>query len=178
MKSFPLKKGNNFILVADENSFFQPCSSADNGGNMNMSDLLELNLKHEYAEDMETLITNGNITFNAGLPEDALIKFDVEIFEWKRGRWEKTLYSIRRNDICRAAFDPTEIWYPMTKQLAPEDRVCPPKKGTVYHLVDVKNVVEINVFGIDLEGQYKIVAHYVAEEFSTCITAVISVWKN
>lgn len=68
-----MKKGNNFILVADENSFFQTCSSSDNGGNVNMADLLELNLKHEYAEDMETLITNGNITLKAGLPENVLI---------------------------------------------------------------------------------------------------------
>ncbi|XP_065365264.1 uncharacterized protein LOC135958292 [Calliphora vicina] len=171
--------GNNFIIVADENSFFQPCSSSDNGGNVNVADLMELNLRHEYAEDMETLITNGNITLKAGLPEDALIKLDLEVFEWKRGKWEKTVYSMRRNDFCTAAFDPTEMWYSLTKQVPQEERVCPPQKGTVYHMNDIENRVELNdVHGIDLEGQYKIVVHFVAEEFSTCITAVVTIWKN
>ncbi|XP_037827295.1 uncharacterized protein LOC119615300 [Lucilia sericata] len=153
--------GNNYIIVADENSFFQPCSPEDNAGNTNMEDLLELNLKHDFAEDMETLITNGNITTKVGIPEGVTIELDVEIFHWKRGKWEKTVYSIRRDDFCTAAFDPAEFWYILTNQMAQEDRVCPPQKGTVYHLNNVENRVEFNnAFGLDIEGDYKIISHF------------------
>ncbi|KAM7350414.1 uncharacterized protein ACRADG_009018 isoform 2-T2 [Cochliomyia hominivorax] len=171
--------GNNFILVANENSFFQPCNSKDNSGNVYVDDLLEINLKHEYADDMETLITNGNITVKFEMPEDLKLMLDLEVYEWKRGKWEKTIYSIRRDDLCKAAFDPPEFWYPLVMQIPEEERICPPPKGYIYHLNDVKNVIELNnVVGLDIEGQYKIIAHFIVEDYSTCMTSVINIWKN
>ena len=54
---------------------------------------------------------------------------DLEVLEWKRGKWEKTIYSMRRDDFCKAAFDPMEIWFPLSMQIPQEDRVCPPPLG-------------------------------------------------
>ncbi|XP_037806836.1 uncharacterized protein LOC119600585 isoform X2 [Lucilia sericata] len=150
-------KGNNYVIVADENSFFQPCSPEDNAGNKNMEDLLELNLKHHFADDMETLITNGNITMKFGVPLGVMIELDMEIFQWKRA----------------------ECWYSLTSQIAQEDRVCPPKEGTVYHLNNVENRVELNnVDSMDIEGNYKIISHFSAGNYASCITALVTVWKN
>ncbi|KAI8126903.1 hypothetical protein CVS40_3190 [Lucilia cuprina] len=172
-------KGNNYIIVADENSFFQPCSPEDNVGNTNMEDLFELNLKHHFADDMETLITNGNITMKFSVPIGVMIELDLEILQWKRGKWEKTLYSIKREDFCTAAFNPSEFWYSLTSQIAQEDRVCPPKEGTVYHLNNIENRVELNnVVSMDIEGDYKIVAHFSAGNYASCIASLVTIWKN
>ncbi|TMW39545.1 hypothetical protein DOY81_015375, partial [Sarcophaga bullata] len=70
----PLIKSTDYVIVASETSFFQTCDAVDNEGTQNINDLFELNLKHEYAEDMETLITNGNITVKFDAPPDQLIK--------------------------------------------------------------------------------------------------------
>ena len=62
------------MIVASETSFFQTCDDVDNAGKHDMNDLFERNLKHEYADDMETLITNGNITVKFDAPPDQLIQ--------------------------------------------------------------------------------------------------------
>ncbi|TMW43831.1 hypothetical protein DOY81_011088, partial [Sarcophaga bullata] len=175
----PLIKSTDYVIVASETSFFQTCDAVDNEGTQNINDLFELNLKHEYAEDMETLITNGNITVKFDAPPDQLIKFSLEVYEWKRGKWQRTIYSIKRKDFCKAAFSPLELWYSLTSQIKEEDRVCPPEKGTVYPMDNVENRVEIkNVSGIDVEGQYRLVAHFEVGEYSTCMAAIVNIWKD
>lgn len=70
-------------MVATEESFFQPCDSNDDGGNTNVGNLAEFNLKHEYAEDMETLITNGNVTIKIGIPDDVPVNVIINILHSK-----------------------------------------------------------------------------------------------
>ena len=65
------------MIVASETSFFQVCDAVENEGNQDINDLFEFNLKHEYADDMETLITNGNITVKFDIPLDQLIQVRI-----------------------------------------------------------------------------------------------------
>ncbi|XP_037827294.1 uncharacterized protein LOC119615299 [Lucilia sericata] len=80
---------NNYLVFADEKSFIQSCSPEDNAVATNVDNFLELNLRHDFDEDMETLITNGNITMKVDIPYGIQLALDMEIFMWKRGRWEK-----------------------------------------------------------------------------------------
>ena len=65
------------------------------------------------------------------------------MYEWKRGNWERTLYSIKRKDFCKAVFSPLELWYSLTSQIKEEDRVCPPEKGVSTCQLNRKHRIEI-----------------------------------
>lgn len=43
----------------------------------------------------------------------------------------------------------------------------------------MENRIEVNkVIGMDLEGKYKIIVHFIVEQYSTCLTSVVNIWKN
>lgn len=50
------------------------------------------------------------------------------MFKRERGKWQKTLLSVRRSDFCTAIFNPAEIWAPFVANMPVEQKVCPFKK--------------------------------------------------
>lgn len=57
------------------------------------------------------------------------LQVKVEFFNRERGEWVKTLYTIQREDLCTAFFNPSEIWHSFVKDIPDDQRTCPYKKG-------------------------------------------------
>lgn len=57
------------------------------------------------------------------------MQFKVEFLKRERGVWQKTIYSVQRDDLCTSFFNPSELWYSVLKDVPKEQRVCPYKKG-------------------------------------------------
>ncbi|KNC34543.1 hypothetical protein FF38_00529 [Lucilia cuprina] len=67
---------------------------------------------------------------------DPLQKYEtnMEFFKFSRGSWQKTLYSIRRDDFCTSFFNPSELWSPFLKEMPAEQRKCPFRKGQIFSI--------------------------------------------
>ncbi|XP_058978103.1 uncharacterized protein LOC131802247 [Musca domestica] len=171
-------KAHDYAIVGDDMSFIQPCDESEDDGTTKLGELVTFYLNHDYAEDMETIVSNGNITINVGIPAETQILGEMEIYKWERGHWVNTVFSIKRPDSCAAIFDPSEFWYPLVAQLPEEDRVCPPPKDRVFIINDMKNRLElknVNVHG-DLSGKYKATIHFTIGNYSSCLMSVVNVW--
>ncbi|XP_061387964.1 uncharacterized protein LOC133323020, partial [Musca vetustissima] len=170
-------KAHDYAVVGDEMSLIQPCDDTEDDGTTKLGELATFNLQHDYAEDMETIISNGNFTINVDL-SGAPILGDMEIFKWERGHWVNTVFSLKRDDTCAALADPSEFWYPLIAQFPEEDRVCPPPKDKVFIINGIKNRLElrdVNFHG-DLSGKYKAMIHFTMGKYTTCLSSVVNVW--
>lgn len=66
-------QGYNLAVVLSEKVFPHKCADTfDSAVELDMEELLQLDLTHDFAEDMETLLTNGNITVLKDFPENTL----------------------------------------------------------------------------------------------------------
>lgn len=71
-------------------SFIQPCDESEDDGTTKLGELVTFYLNHDYAEDMETIVSNGNITINVDIPAETQIL--VNVFVWcQRARIDQEL---------------------------------------------------------------------------------------
>uniref|UniRef100_A0A1I8NX48 MD-2-related lipid-recognition domain-containing protein n=1 Tax=Stomoxys calcitrans TaxID=35570 RepID=A0A1I8NX48_STOCA len=170
----------DYAIIGDDQTFFQACDAHDDGGTTNLKELVEFNMINEYADDMETIITNGNVTILVDIDPQVPISLEVEIYKWERGTWVDSIFSIRRPNFCATAFSPKEFWYPFIKQFPEENRVCPPKKGHVYQFKDIKNRMDFfNVtMSHDYSGKYKAIIYFIVDQYSLCLSSVVDVWSS
>ncbi|XP_073832458.1 uncharacterized protein [Musca autumnalis] len=171
-------KAHNYAIVGDDMSLIQPCDASEDDGTTKLAEIATFYLDHDYAEDMETIISNGNITINVDIPQGTLILGEIEIYKWERGHWVNTVFSIKRDDACSALLDPSEFWYPLIAQFPEEDRMCPPPKDKVFHIHGITNRLElkdVNV-GSDLSGKYKALIHFSNGNYITCLSSVVNIW--
>uniref|UniRef100_A0A1B0A1D7 Uncharacterized protein n=1 Tax=Glossina pallidipes TaxID=7398 RepID=A0A1B0A1D7_GLOPL len=170
--------GVDYVITGRDMEFFKRCEKEDDEGNIALDEVFEADLDISYADDGEKYLANGNVTFKISIPDGADVKAHAEVYKWQRGEWIRTMFSLKRNNLCQAMFSPLEIWYAAVKSIPEEERICPPKSGTVYHLVNTSFQGEIPDLLIpDLAGTYKIVAHLTLAEYIMCMSAVADVWR-
>ncbi|XP_059223275.1 uncharacterized protein LOC106095641 [Stomoxys calcitrans] len=156
------------------------CNEEEAKGMSRLDDLAELNLVDEYADDMETILTSGNITLKIDVDPKTPVPFHTEIFKWERGTWVNSIFSLYRPDLCACLFSPTEIWYELAKQLPPKDRTCPPPKGHVFQLQNFSNRIELPNMSLlgDFSGKYKSIVHFKIANYTLCTSCTVDVWKS
>uniref|UniRef100_A0A1I8NY43 Uncharacterized protein n=1 Tax=Stomoxys calcitrans TaxID=35570 RepID=A0A1I8NY43_STOCA len=136
----PPEKGHvynavHYTVLSDGMDSINMCDDSEGKGRTNLKELADINLVEDYADDMETIVVNGNVTIKVDLDPKIPIRMDIEFYKWERGNWVNTIFSISRKNLCASFLVPTEIWYPTVNQLPEEDRLCPPKKGAAHYTI-------------------------------------------
>uniref|UniRef100_A0A1A9WHR4 MD-2-related lipid-recognition domain-containing protein n=1 Tax=Glossina brevipalpis TaxID=37001 RepID=A0A1A9WHR4_9MUSC len=168
----------DYIITGRDMDFFNSCHEEDDEGNIPLNDVFQADLDISYDDNGEMLLINGNLSFNAPISEGAVMKARAEVYKWRRGQWMKTMFSLNRNNLCQVFFSPMEIWYEAVKNIVEEERICPPKSDTIYHLVNVPFQGRIpDILVPDLAGTYKVVIHVTLDEYIVCTSAVADIWQ-
>uniref|UniRef100_A0A1B0BLH3 MD-2-related lipid-recognition domain-containing protein n=1 Tax=Glossina palpalis gambiensis TaxID=67801 RepID=A0A1B0BLH3_9MUSC len=168
----------DYVVTGRDMEFFKNCEKEDDEGNIALDEVFQSHLEMSYADDGEKYLANGNVTFKVPIPEGAIVKAHAEVYKWQRGQWTRTMFSLKRDNLCQAMFSPVEIWYGAIKSIPEEERICPPRSDTVYHLVNTTYQGEIpDLLISDLAGTYKIIAHVTLGEYIMCMSAVADVWR-
>ncbi|TMW54217.1 hypothetical protein DOY81_000716, partial [Sarcophaga bullata] len=96
-----------------------------------------------------SIYAKGDVVLTYDFQPHMKYPLKVEIFKKNRGQWQKTIYTIQRDDLCTAYFNPAEIWHSLAKGVPEEQRKCPLKKGQIFSIdMIIQAVFEINTSNI------------------------------
>ncbi|KAI8034475.1 hypothetical protein M5D96_012749 [Drosophila gunungcola] len=139
----------------------------------------EVQLTDEHvADDLETLFFSGDIKVLIKVPSGP-IAMQVDMFRWKRSQWLPTPLSLKRDSLCRALSNPTEIWYPVYRKVPKDQMICPPKKGHIYTLNNVSNHAFVNNMPrLDIAGDLKAVFQLSSGNLKTCAAVFFKVYAK
>ncbi|XP_017963004.2 uncharacterized protein LOC108655736 [Drosophila navojoa] len=156
-----------YDVFLDEDIFQESCDPREDRGNVALSELLENNLTSVLIDD--TSYITGEFIVKAQLPPGR-IKLEADIRRQERGRWVPTFISIKRDDFCKALFDPFELWHFFIITNVPRSqRICPPKKGHVYTFRNISNRMHLeNMPRWNILGNVKVVMHLSVGNLTTC----------
>ncbi|XP_046807060.1 uncharacterized protein LOC124419948 [Lucilia cuprina] len=113
------------IVVQDE-ELVKPCSNENTTFPGIYFDTSKL--KFEILED-GLLSFLGTLEITNGFPENTILEVSLDFYKKHRGLWDYSIYNFQRPDLCKAMFDPTELWYKYTSSIPIEQRKCPLYNG-------------------------------------------------
>ncbi|XP_052855865.1 uncharacterized protein LOC128264449 [Drosophila gunungcola] len=169
----------NYELIVDEKTMDIHCDAEEDQGNTPISQILDIsNITFKVADDLETLFFSGDIKVLIKVPSGP-IAMQVDMFRWKRSQWLPTPLSLKRDSLCRALSNPTEIWYPVYRKVPKDQMICPPKKGHIYTLNNVSNHAFVNNMPrLDIAGDLKAVFQLSSGNLKTCAAVFFKVYAK
>ncbi|XP_037822140.1 uncharacterized protein LOC119610827 [Lucilia sericata] len=135
--------------VQFRDEYFLPCPNYPNNS---LDIVLRRPENITFLSDSATYIA-GDVVLIYDFDPSQKYPANMEFFKFNRGSWQKTLYSIRREDFCSSFFNPSEVWSTFLKELPAEQRKCPLRKGQIFS-INVTMDQSFEMASGSLEGDY------------------------
>ncbi|XP_037819213.1 uncharacterized protein LOC119608736 [Lucilia sericata] len=141
---------NNYEFEFINEGIFSPCENYPNNYLDQLFDVTNLDIAQ--TED-GSLILNGYITLKTTVEKPLPVSF--ELFKFERGKWQPTVYSMKRGDACTSFFNKAEVWFPYLENTPAEELKCPFTAGQRIDF-DIKKPTYVSLPIRNGEGEYKI----------------------
>ncbi|XP_061394326.1 uncharacterized protein LOC133329884 [Musca vetustissima] len=124
---------------------------------VNVLDIGDLsNIEMDYTDGFVSVSGNHTVTWEGVQPTDR-IECIAEVYQFRRGAWQPTPFTIIEKDFCKVQFDPTSVWYQVWSKHIPEHlRICFNNYGIMYAYEPFTVDARFN-FITFVEGRYKLV---------------------
>ncbi|XP_073820352.1 uncharacterized protein [Musca autumnalis] len=114
------------------------------------------NIEMNYSEGFVSVSGNHTLKWEGVQPTDR-IDANGEVYQFRRGTWQPTPFSVRIRDFCKVQFDPTSYWYQLwSKHIPVNERKCVNNYGHTYSYEPFTVDARLELF-TNMEGRYKIV---------------------
>ncbi|XP_037816275.1 uncharacterized protein LOC119606765 [Lucilia sericata] len=158
-----------YELVVQDEELIMSC----NNNNTKFPDIYfdSSNLKFEILEDGYINFV-GTLEITNAFPKNTILKINLDFYKKDRGSWVNSIYNFKRPDLCKAMFDPTELWYKFTSSVPIVQRKCPLYSGQQFTFNTTADMIFIFP-SPRMAGEYK--GHFIlsAQNTNTIICADI-----